>query len=61
MEASGIPAEADDDPSLAFEFGAGVLEITPGVAKVLLRIMRKAAERRGIDLDDTGRPQALTS
>ena len=27
--------------------------ITPEVARVLLRIMRKAAERRGIDLDVT--------
>ena len=39
-----------------FEYVPGPFEITPELAKVLLRILRKAAERRGIDIDDTVSP-----
>ena len=35
------------------EVGETPFVITPGLARVLLRIMRKAAERRAIDLDVT--------
>lgn len=31
--------------------GSNPLVLTPDLGRVLLRIMRKAAERRGIDLD----------
>lgn len=50
-----------DGPSLIFEFEPGPFEISPGLARVLLRIMRKAAERRGIDIDDNDRHEDLAS
>ena len=43
-------------PAIGFEYVPGPFEITPELAKVLLRILRKAAERRGIDIDDTVSP-----
>ena len=45
---------------MVFEYPPGPLEITPGLAKVLLRILRKAAERHGIDIDDIEPSEALT-
>ena len=50
-----------DGTSLVFEFEAGPLEISPGLARVLLRIMRKAAERRGMDLEGTNPVRPLAS
>lgn len=41
---------------IVFEYMPGPFEITPELAKVLLRILRKAAEQRGIDIDDTVSP-----
>lgn len=69
---SSVPAEPaptrselritqSDGPTLTFEFEAGPLEISPGLARVLLRIMRKAAERRGLDIDDKDRREDLAS
>ena len=46
---------------MVFEYAPGPLEITPGLAKVLLRILRKAAEQRGIDIDDIDTSGPLTS
>ncbi|MEO5839433.1 MAG: hypothetical protein ABIQ73_18415 [Acidimicrobiales bacterium] len=41
------------DTIVTFEHEGCPLVISPGLARVLLRIMRKAARRRGIDLDVT--------
>src|SRR4051794_37182514 len=62
-------APADDEQvgaqpggtGLTFEFDAEPFEFSPGLARVLLRIMRKAADRDGIDLNDMDRPRPLTS
>ena len=43
-------------PELIFEYVPGSFEITPELAKVLLRILRKAGERRSIDIDGTVSP-----
>ena len=43
---------------VVFEPDGTRFEISPETARVLLRIMRKAAERRGIDLDVTGPREA---
>ena len=39
----------------------GDLEITPGVATVLLRILRKAAQRQQLDIDDIDPSEPLAS
>ena len=41
---------------IVFEYVPSPFVITPELAKVLLRILRKAAERGGIDIDDTVSP-----
>lgn len=42
--------------AIAFEYDPTPLEISPALAKVLLRILRKAAERRSIEIDGTVSP-----
>lgn len=45
-------AALDHNGKITFvELGETPFVMTPGLARVLLRIMRKAAERREIDLD----------
>jgi hypothetical protein len=57
-----LAARRRDGKELTFELDPDPLDITPGLARVLLRILRKAAERRATDLDEDteGRP-ALAS
>ena len=52
-----IAAAATQQPAeIGFEFESVPLEISPQLAKVLLRILRKAADRRSIEIDGTVSP-----
>lgn len=41
---------------VVFEYDSSPLEISPALAKVLLRILRKATEQRPIEIDGTVSP-----
>jgi|CXWL01.1.fsa_nt_gi hypothetical protein len=59
--ADGAQTREIDDATLSFEYDDGPFGISPGLARVLLRVMRKAAERRGIDLNDIEGQEHLAS
>ena len=46
----------EEPASIVFEYDSSPLEISPALAQVLLRILRKAAEQRSIEIDGTVSP-----
>ena len=56
-----LTVDDSEGKTFTFQFDAGLIDIPPGLARVLLRILRKDAERRGIELADTAERDALAS